>query len=62
MGGDFNVVRNIGEKRNSLTNTSMRIFDELIRELELWDPPIIMLNSRGQISDKFQYVVDWTGF
>ena len=39
MGGDFNVVRNTGEKRNSLTRTrSMRIFDELIRELELQDP------------------------
>ena len=41
VGGDFNVVRNIAEKRNSLTNTrSMRIFDGLIRELELWDPPL----------------------
>ena len=41
MGGDFNVVRNIGEKRNSWTNTrSMRIYDELIRELELRDPPL----------------------
>ena len=41
LGGDFNVVRNIGEKRNSLSNTrSMRIFDELIRELELQDPPL----------------------
>ena len=39
LGGDFNVVRNVGEKRNSLSNTrSMRIFDELIRELELRDP------------------------
>ena len=36
LGGDFNVVRNIAEKRNSLSNTrSMRIFNELIRELEL---------------------------
>ena len=41
MGGDFNVVRNIREKRNDLTNTrSMRIFDELIRELELRNPPL----------------------
>ena len=40
MGGDFNVVRKMGEKRNSLSNTSsMRIFDELIKELELRDPP-----------------------
>ena len=41
LGGDFNVVRNIGEKRNSMSNTrNMRIFDELIRELELQDPPL----------------------
>ena len=39
--GDFNVVRNIVEKRNSSSNTrNMRIFDELIRELELQDPPL----------------------
>ena len=42
LSGDFNVVRNTGEKRNSLTNTrGMRIFDELIKELELRDPPLI---------------------
>ena len=42
LGGDFNVVRNIGEKRNSLRITrSMRTFDELIREVELQDPPLI---------------------
>ena len=41
LGGDFNVVRNTGEKRNSPTDThSMRIFDELIREWELQDPPL----------------------
>ena len=39
LGGDFNVVRNIGEKRNSLSNTrSMRTFDELIGELA--NPPL----------------------
>ena len=33
LGRDFNVIRNIREKRNSSSNThSMRIFDELIRE------------------------------
>ena len=41
LGGDFNVVRNIGEKRNNSSNTrSMRTFDELIREVELQDPPL----------------------
>ena len=54
LGGDFNIVRNIGEKRNSSSNTySMRIFDELIRELELMDPPLnnhqfTWLNFRDQ--------------
>ena len=39
MGGDFNVVRKVNEKLNSLTNTrSMREFDSLIGELELVDP------------------------
>ena len=42
MGKGFNVVRNIRDKRNSLSNTrSMRIFDDLIIELELWDPPLM---------------------
>ena len=41
LGGDFNVIRNISEKRNSMTNTcSMRIFDELIRKLNLQDPSL----------------------
>ena len=42
LGGNFNVARNIQEKRNNLSNTrSLRTFDELIRELELQDPPLI---------------------
>ena len=39
VGGDFNVVRRVSEKFNSLTITrSMREFDFLIGELELVDP------------------------
>ena len=42
LGGDFNVVRNTRGKRNSLSNThSIRTFDELIRKVELQDPPLI---------------------
>ena len=41
VGGDFNVVRRVTEKFNSLTNTrSMREFDSLIGELELVDPSL----------------------
>ena len=63
LGGDFNVVRNIGEKSNSLSNTrSMRIFNELIRELELQDLRLIILNSHGPTSENNRYAVDWIGF
>ncbi|XP_073291110.1 uncharacterized protein [Primulina huaijiensis] len=42
LGGDFNVVRNTGEKLNSLSNTtSMSCFDKLIGELRLHDPPLL---------------------
>lgn len=45
LGGDFNVVRNHGEKMNSLSTTpSMLCFDNLIGDLELIDPPL--LNAR----------------
>ena len=38
LGGDFNVVRNVQEKFNSnRTTRSMRMFDELVRELNLKD-------------------------
>ena len=41
LGGDFNVVRNVQEKFNSNRNTrSMRMFDDLVRELNLKDPPL----------------------
>ena len=41
MGGDFNVVRRVTEKFNSLTtNRSMRGFDSLIEKLELVDPSL----------------------
>ena len=40
IGGDFNVVREVNEKLNSDSVTrSMKIFDELIREMGLVDPP-----------------------
>ena len=39
IGGDFNVVRSLQEKFNSNRVTrSMKLFDELVRELELKDP------------------------
>ena len=41
IGRDFNVVRNLREKFNSnRTTRSMRLFDELVRELNLKDPPL----------------------
>ena len=41
LGGDFNVVRTVQEKFNSnRTTRSMRMFDELIRELKLKDSPL----------------------
>lgn len=40
--GDFNMVRSLSEKMNSIFLTcSMICFDSLIRELELCDPPIL---------------------
>ncbi|XP_073049686.1 uncharacterized protein [Primulina eburnea] len=42
IGGDFNVVRNLNEKMNSNSLTpSMYCFDNLIQELELYDPPLL---------------------
>lgn len=42
LGGDFNVVRTISEKLNSLTITSsMCCFDALITKLELHDPSLL---------------------
>ena len=39
IGGDFNVVRSVQEKFNSnRTTASMKLFDELVRELLLKDP------------------------
>ena len=41
IGGDFNVVRCVQEKFNSnRTTRSMKLFDELMRELNLKDPPL----------------------
>uniref|UniRef100_A0A803P8A0 Reverse transcriptase domain-containing protein n=1 Tax=Cannabis sativa TaxID=3483 RepID=A0A803P8A0_CANSA len=41
VGGDFNVTRRVGEKLNSSSSTrSMKLFDGLIRELQLIDPKL----------------------
>ena len=41
IGGDFNVIRRPVEKLGgSRLTLNMRCFDELIRELELFDPPL----------------------
>uniref|UniRef100_A0A803QD86 Endonuclease/exonuclease/phosphatase domain-containing protein n=1 Tax=Cannabis sativa TaxID=3483 RepID=A0A803QD86_CANSA len=41
VGGDFNVTRRVGEKLNSSSCTkSMKLFDGLIRELQLIDPKL----------------------
>ena len=41
IGADFNVVRSLQEKFNSNRSTrSMKLFDELVRELNLKDPPL----------------------
>ena len=42
IGGDFNVVRKVQEKFNSnRTTRSMRMFDELVRELNLKGPAFV---------------------
>ena len=39
IGGDFNVVKRLQEKFNSFkVTTSMKLFDELVRQLNLIDP------------------------
>ena len=41
IGGDFNVVRRLQEKFNSFrVITSMKMFDELVGEINLIDPPL----------------------
>ena len=41
VGGDFNVIRRISEKLgDSRPTTSMRDFDDFIRDCELIDPPL----------------------
>ena len=70
IGGDFNVVRSIQEKFNSNRVTrSMKLFDELIEELNLKDPPLCngqftWSNFRAQPVccrlDRFLVSVPWT--
>ena len=71
IGGDFNVVRSLQEKFNSSrTNRSMKLFDELVRELNLKDPPLCngqftWSNFREQPVccrlDRFLLSVSWEG-
>ena len=37
---EINVVRSLQEKFNSNRTSSMKLFDELVRELNLKDPPL----------------------
>ena len=72
IGGDFNVIRrsveNLGGSRLTL---NMRSFDELIRELELFDPPLRNASftwSNMQDDpickrlDKFVFTFEWDNF
>ena len=69
IGGDFNVVRSVQEKFNSnRTTRSMKLFDELVRELNLKDPPLrngqfTWSNLRDQPVccrlDRFLHSVSW---
>ena len=69
IGGDFNVVRNVQEKFNSNRSTrSMKLFDELVSELNLKDPPLrngqfTWSNFRDQPVccrlDRFLHSVSW---
>ena len=69
LGGDFNVVREVREKLNSNSITrSMKIFDDLIREMGLVDPPLrnakfTWSNFREQPIccrlDRFMFSIDW---
>ncbi|XP_073051688.1 uncharacterized protein [Primulina eburnea] len=55
LGGDFNVVRNVGKKLNSQSvTTSMSCFDALVEELELHDPSLL--------HGKFTWESDSDGF
>ena len=67
--GDFNVIREVREKLNSSSTTrSMKVFDELIREMGLMDPPLrnakfTWSNFREQPIccrlDRFMFSVGW---
>ena len=63
IGRDFNVIRRSIEKLAGYRITlNLRRFDELIRELELFDPLLEMLLSLGQIYRMFLFARDWTYF
>ena len=60
VGGDFNVIRRFDEKLGGARLTlNMRYFDELIGDLELFDPPLEMLLLLCQICKIFLFVRDW---
>ena len=72
IGGDFNVIRRSAEKLGgSRLTLNMRYFDELIRELELFDPPLRNASftwSNMQDDpickrlDRFLFTVEWENF
>ena len=63
VGGDFNMIRRSDEKLGGTRLTlNMRYFDELIRDLKLFDPPLEMLLLLGQICKMFLFVRNWIDF
>lgn len=63
MRGDFNVVQNISEKFNTISNTrSMRLFNDLIGKIELIDP--LLTNAFFTWSNFWEdpIAIDWIGF
>ena len=72
VGGDFNVIRRSSEKLGGTRLTpTMRLFDELIRDLELIDPPprnvTFTWPNLQQVPtckrlDRFLFTVEWDSF
>lgn len=72
LGGDFNTVRSLNEKSGTARmTTSMQMFDSVINELELHDPPLhnarfIWSNFRESPIcyrlDRFLISVGWGSF
>ena len=72
IGGDFNVIRRFAEKLGGFRLIlNMRCFDELIRELELFDPPLrnasfiwsnLQDDSICKRLDRFLFTFEWDNF